>query len=212
MGAARAAGLRIAADDVGAGNAGLRLLSQMQFDIVKIDLSLVQGGPQQRTSLAVVSSLQELAQRWGAWVIAEGVETPEQLELIRNLGISAAQGYLLGRPGESLDVGNVDLGTLLARDDWLHKLTRSVHPLDDRASPGDIRDGRLGADPSLPRSPSSSDDIQSARTSGAHALERDAARAEERPGQTSLEEEHAREEPNPVPDAARVGGPRGRRV
>ncbi len=130
VGAARAAGLRIAADDVGAGNAGLRLLSQMSFDIVKIDLSLVQGGPQQRTSLAVVSSLQELAQRWGSWVIAEGVETPEQLELIRNLGISAAQGYLLGRPGESLTVGNVDLGTLLARDDWLHKLTRSVHPLE----------------------------------------------------------------------------------
>ena len=127
--AARAAGLRLAADDVGAGNAGLRLLSQMQFDIVKIDLSLVQGGPQQKTSLAVISSLQELAQRWGAWVIAEGVETPEQLELIRNLGISAAQGYLLGRPGESLDVGTVDLGSLMTRDDWLHKLARTPHPL-----------------------------------------------------------------------------------
>ena len=95
----RAAGLRIAADDVGSGNAGLRLLSQMQFDIVKIDLSLVQGNPQQSTSLAVIGSLQELAQKWGAWVIAEGVETPEQLELIRNLGITAAQGYLLARPG-----------------------------------------------------------------------------------------------------------------
>jgi diguanylate cyclase (GGDEF)-like protein len=127
--AARAAGLRIAADDVGAGNAGLRLLSQMQFDIVKIDLSLVQGGPQQKTSLAVISSLQELAQRWGAWVIAEGVETPEQLDLIRNLGISAAQGYLLGRPGESLEVPPVDLSSLLARDDWLHKLARAPHPL-----------------------------------------------------------------------------------
>jgi len=127
--AARAAGLRIAADDVGAGNAGLRLLSQMQFDIVKIDLSLVQGGPQQKTAIAVISSLQELAQRWGAWVIAEGVETPEQLELIRNLGISAAQGYLLGRPGESLEVGSVDLPSLMTRDDWLHKLARAPQPL-----------------------------------------------------------------------------------
>lgn len=126
---ARAAGIRIAADDVGAGNAGLRLLSQMQFDIVKIDLSLVQRGAQHKTSLAVISSLQELAQRWGSWVIAEGVETPEQLDLIRGLGISAAQGYLLGRPGESLEVGTVDLPSLLTRDDWLHRLARTPQAL-----------------------------------------------------------------------------------
>ncbi len=134
--AARAAGLRIAADDVGAGNAGLRLLSQIQFDIVKIDLSLVQGGPQQETSLAVLSSLHDLAQRWGAWVIAEGVETPEQLGLIRNLGISAAQGYLLGRPGLALDIGSVAIDTLLVRDDWLNKLTRTHATLAVSASPG----------------------------------------------------------------------------
>jgi diguanylate cyclase (GGDEF)-like protein len=134
--AARAAGLRIAADDVGAGNAGLRLLSQMQFDIVKIDLSLVQGGPLQMTSLAVVRSLQELAQRWGSWVIAEGVETPEQLDLIRNLGISAAQGYLLGRPGDSLAVDTVDIGSLLSRDDWLHRLARTPHALAVGTAPG----------------------------------------------------------------------------
>ena len=48
-----AAGLRIAADDVGAGNAGLRLLSEIAFDIVKIDLSLVQRGVLQGSSLAV---------------------------------------------------------------------------------------------------------------------------------------------------------------
>ena len=96
--ACRAAGFRVAADDVGAGNAGLRLLSQIQFDIVKIDLSLVQEGALYETSLAVVGSLQELARRWGAWVIAEGIETPEQLRVVRELDISAGQGYLLGRP------------------------------------------------------------------------------------------------------------------
>src|ERR1019366_8543423 len=68
VGACRAAGFRVAADDVGAGNAGLRLLSQVQFDIVKVDLSLVQDGALYETSLAVVGSLQELARRWGAWV------------------------------------------------------------------------------------------------------------------------------------------------
>ncbi|HEY2888079.1 MAG TPA: GGDEF and EAL domain-containing protein [Candidatus Limnocylindrales bacterium] len=129
--ACRSAGFRVAADDVGAGNAGLRLLSQIQFDIVKIDLSLVQDGALFETSLAVVGSLQELARRWGAWVIAEGIETPEQLRVVRQLEISAGQGYLLGRPNSTEDlrklgVGTVDLGALLGRDNWLQDLARSA--------------------------------------------------------------------------------------
>ena len=74
------AGIRLAADDVGAGNAGLRLLSQLRFDIVKIDLSLVQGGAGHDASLEVVRTLHDLADRWGALVIAEGIETPAQLD------------------------------------------------------------------------------------------------------------------------------------
>ena len=92
------AGIRIAADDVGAGNAGLRLLSEIQFDIVKIDLSLVQGGILHDPSHAVLRAIQELASRWQATTVAEGVETAEQLAAIRGLGITTGQGYLLGRP------------------------------------------------------------------------------------------------------------------
>ncbi|MGH2511136.1 MAG: EAL domain-containing protein [Candidatus Limnocylindrales bacterium] len=129
--ACRAAGFRVAADDVGAGNAGLRLLSQIQFDIVKLDLSLVQEGALYETSLAVVGSLQELARRWGAWVIAEGIETPEQLRVVRELEISAGQGYLLGRPGSAedlrtIDTSTVDLSALMSRDTWLHELARTA--------------------------------------------------------------------------------------
>jgi diguanylate cyclase (GGDEF)-like protein len=129
--ACRAAGFRVAADDVGAGNAGLRLLSQIQFDIVKIDLSLVQEGALYETSLAVVGSLQELARRWGAWVIAEGIETPEQLKVVRELEISAGQGYLLGRPGSAedlatIDASTIDLPALMSRDTWLHELARTA--------------------------------------------------------------------------------------
>ena len=108
----RAAGLRIAADDVGAGNAGLRLLSQIHFDIVKLDLSLVQEGARRGTSLEVVRSLADLAARWGAMVIAEGLETPAQLRLIRSLPIAAAQGYLLGRPAAVPDQRSIDLDAL----------------------------------------------------------------------------------------------------
>ncbi|MGZ8819069.1 MAG: EAL domain-containing protein, partial [Mycobacterium sp.] len=73
LGALQRAGVRIAADDVGAGNAGLRLLSQFRFDIVKIDLSLVQEGAERASSRAVLRSLRDLAGRWGASVIAEGI-------------------------------------------------------------------------------------------------------------------------------------------
>jgi len=110
----RAAGIRIAADDVGAGNAGLRLLSQFRFDIVKLDLSLVQDGAQHDSSHAVLRSLRDLAGRWGAFVIAEGLETREQLKMVRGLGMSAGQGYLLGRPGTNVELPSLDLDDLEA--------------------------------------------------------------------------------------------------
>ena len=112
--ACRRLGMRIAADDVGSGNAGLRLLSQIHFDIVKIDLSLVQGGLAQESSMAVLRSLVDLAVRWGSVVVAEGVETPDQLRVLRQLDCTAAQGYLLGRPSDSVQIDAVDLDALLA--------------------------------------------------------------------------------------------------
>ena len=105
-------GLRLAADDVGAGNSGLRLLSQVQFDIVKIDLSLVQDGVRQLGSRAVLRSLRDLALSQDARIVAEGVETAEQLQVIRELDIGAGQGFLLGRPNTSVDKTFVDLRRL----------------------------------------------------------------------------------------------------
>jgi diguanylate cyclase (GGDEF)-like protein len=96
--ALRATGMRVAADDVGAGNAGLRLLSQIQFDVVKIDLSLIQANARREPVSSVLSSLVDLANRWGALTIAEGIETQAQLDSVRSLGVDAAQGYYLGRP------------------------------------------------------------------------------------------------------------------
>ncbi len=122
----RVAGIRLAADDVGSGNAGLRLLSQLRFDIVKIDLSLVQGGTRHDQSLEVVRTLRDLADRWGALVVAEGIETPAQLEVVRALGIGAGQGYLLGRPTEQPPTGTIDLDELARGTDWLTNQLRAV--------------------------------------------------------------------------------------
>ena len=110
----RELGMRIAIDDVGAGYAGLRLLSEIRFDLVKIDLSLVQGGVHRSTSLAVIRALQELAVDAGSLVIAEGIETGDQLELVRSLGIQAGQGYLLGRPMPEPKPANLDLDELVS--------------------------------------------------------------------------------------------------
>ena len=62
--------------------------------------------------MAVLRGLREMARRSGATVVAEGVETPEQLVILQRLGITAAQGYLLGRPGERPVTAPVDLATI----------------------------------------------------------------------------------------------------
>ena len=115
--ACRRAGMRLAADDVGAGNAGLRLLSEIHFDIVKIDLSLVQGGMMHDPSHGILRALQELATRWKASIVAEGVETAAQLAVVRNLGIAAGQGYLLGRPANTMNDAAIDLDQLASASD-----------------------------------------------------------------------------------------------
>jgi diguanylate cyclase (GGDEF)-like protein len=97
--ACRSAGMRMAADDLGAGNSGLRLLSDLRFDIVKVDLGLVQRSSPGAPSSAVVESIVAFASRMGALVIGEGVEHEEQVEQLTQLGVTAAQGYLFSRPG-----------------------------------------------------------------------------------------------------------------
>jgi diguanylate cyclase (GGDEF)-like protein len=108
------AGVRVAADDVGAGNAGLRLLSQFRFDIVKLDLTLVQDSAQRDSSRAVLRSLRELAARSGSYTVAEGVETLGQLRMVREIGVTAGQGYLLSRPMAAPNLLRVDLNLIEA--------------------------------------------------------------------------------------------------
>ena len=101
----RRAGMRLAADDLGAGNAGLRLLSDLRFDVVKVDLGLVQRSSPGAPSSAVVESIVAFASRTGALVIGEGVEHEDQVEQLTRLGVTAAQGYLFSRPGPLPDWG-----------------------------------------------------------------------------------------------------------
>jgi diguanylate cyclase (GGDEF) domain len=106
--------VRVAIDDVGAGNAGLRLLSEVDFDIMKIDLSLVRAGAHHAPSEAVLRALGDFARQRGRTIVAEGIETADLLEAVLELRFDAGQGYLLGRPASGLVTDPVDLFALMA--------------------------------------------------------------------------------------------------
>lgn len=105
----RRAGIRLAADDLGVGNSGLRLLSELRFDLLKVDLSLVQRTAPGAPSAAVVSSVVAFAGRTGALVIGEGVERAEEVVQLMGLGVRAGQGYLFGRPGALVTKSNLTI-------------------------------------------------------------------------------------------------------
>ncbi|MET0230885.1 MAG: EAL domain-containing protein [Rhodanobacteraceae bacterium] len=85
-------------DDFGAGYAGLGLLADYQPDLIKLDMHLVRGIETSEPRQAVVASLVGLCQRLGVRVVAEGVETAEELDAVTRLGISLVQGYFIARP------------------------------------------------------------------------------------------------------------------
>ena len=106
--------VRVAIDDVGAGNAGLRLLSEVDFDILKIDLSLVRASATHEASEAVLRALGTLARNRGHVVVAEGIETADHLESVLELRYDAGQGYLFGRAEPTLIRPTIDLFALLS--------------------------------------------------------------------------------------------------
>ena len=96
--ALRALGVRIAIDDFGAGFASLEYLRGFPFDIIKIDRSYVANLPGSKVDGLIVSALCEIARSLHVEVIAEGIETEEQLHFLEQCGCTGLQGYLLARP------------------------------------------------------------------------------------------------------------------
>ena len=94
----RAAGLRLAIDDVGAGFSSLRHIVITTPDVIKIDRSIVSGLDAEPVLATLVRSLVEFARGISARVVAEGVETPAEAEVLRSLGVDYGQGWHFGRP------------------------------------------------------------------------------------------------------------------
>ena len=94
--------MRLAIDDAGAGYASLRHVVTLSPDIIKIDRALIADVNSDRARRALVMAVVVYAMEIGTtMVIGEGVETPEELDVLKSLGADAAQGYLLGRPSTS---------------------------------------------------------------------------------------------------------------
>jgi EAL domain-containing protein (putative c-di-GMP-specific phosphodiesterase class I)/CheY-like chemotaxis protein len=91
-------GLRLAVDDAGSGYAGLRHILQMAPDIVKLDTELTRGIEQDRARRALAEALITFAEAMDLVIVAEGIETPDELQALRALGVPCGQGFHLGRP------------------------------------------------------------------------------------------------------------------
>lgn len=94
----KARGISVAMDDFGTGYSCLSYLPKLAFDAIKLDRSFVNELTVRPETRALVQSILSLAHNLNMKVIVEGIETREQLELMRALGTDEAQGYLLGRP------------------------------------------------------------------------------------------------------------------
>ena len=100
----REAGIGVAIDDFGTGYSSLRLLARLPVDTLKVDRSFVQGIADTPNVMTLVSTVVSLARAFGMKTVAEGVETPEQLGILRAMQCDQAQGYLFGRPTPAAEV------------------------------------------------------------------------------------------------------------
>ena len=104
LGALRCLGVKIALDDIGIGYSNYRMMLDSQPDYFKIDRYLIEGCHADPRRLIVLESIAQLAQRFNAVVVAEGVANEADLEAVRDLGLSLVQGYYFARAMTATDI------------------------------------------------------------------------------------------------------------
>jgi diguanylate cyclase (GGDEF)-like protein/PAS domain S-box-containing protein len=105
LGRLRDAGITVAIDDFGTGHSSLQVLSRLPVDVLKIDRSFVRDIHVNERHRMVVQTTITLAQALGMKTVAEGVELPQQVEVLKELGCDAIQGYLVLKPAPAADLG-----------------------------------------------------------------------------------------------------------
>ena len=94
----KAKGFKTAIDDFGAGYAGLNLLAEIQTDIIKLDMALIRHIDHDRIRQAIVKGIIQVCQELSITIIAEGIETQDELRTLQNFGIELFQGYYFAKP------------------------------------------------------------------------------------------------------------------
>jgi EAL domain-containing protein (putative c-di-GMP-specific phosphodiesterase class I) len=94
----RSMGFQFALDDTGSGYAGLEALLEIQPEFIKVDRAFVSGVDQDPARQDMLRALLDIADKTGAKVIGEGLDTIEELEMLHELGIHFGQGWLFGKP------------------------------------------------------------------------------------------------------------------
>ncbi|HWZ92296.1 MAG TPA: EAL domain-containing protein, partial [Polyangiaceae bacterium] len=95
----RELGFQIALDDLGAGYAGLTSFTQLEPEFVKLDMSLIRDVDTHSTKQKIIRSMVQLCHDLGKQVVAEGIETPAERDILCSLGCDLLQGYLFSKPG-----------------------------------------------------------------------------------------------------------------
>jgi diguanylate cyclase (GGDEF)-like protein/PAS domain S-box-containing protein len=103
----RALGVRIAMDDFGTGYSSLSYLRSFPFDKIKIDRSFIKDIERNRDSAVIIKAIASLGQSLGIETTAEGIETAEQLELVRRAGCTEMQGYLVSKPRPAAEAADL---------------------------------------------------------------------------------------------------------
>jgi diguanylate cyclase (GGDEF)-like protein len=112
----RSQGFLVAVDDAGAGHSNLKSIAEFKPDYIKIDMSLVRDIDRSSTKQALMEAFILFSQRINAQIIAEGIETEEELRVLCRLGIPLGQGFLLARPGYPLPLVEPDATVLLSAE------------------------------------------------------------------------------------------------
>ncbi|MET6760235.1 bifunctional diguanylate cyclase/phosphodiesterase [Pseudoalteromonas sp. NCIMB_1079] len=102
----REEGITIAIDDFGTGFSSLSTLADLPIDVIKIDRSFIAQANKSQKYNDILNTISELGQKLGLKIVAEGVEEIGQFELVKKMGVSSVQGYLVSRPESSANVGN----------------------------------------------------------------------------------------------------------
>ena len=119
---------QLSVDDAGAGYAGLRHILELRPSFVKLDISLVRGVDSDTARQAMIAGMTHFAESVGCELVAEGIETTDELAALRLLGVRYGQGYFLGKPAPAPRNAEAVLGPSVVKRIGPKALDRPAHP------------------------------------------------------------------------------------